>query len=353
MRSTRIKIGVACAVSGMVALVLVALATTGAGAAGPVGSGTASATKSVCGKGTGKKATGSADQARRDRHADPGRRLHDDRQGRRRRTSSASTTTAASTATRSATRSTTSSSTRRSRRAREEADRERQGRRHRRQHELHRVRHQLEVLQVQGLHRDRRRRPGRVLRHADLRRVEHGPALQQHRCRPGARPRGREVARSSPRPTRSRRTPTVACSRSPRRRASRARASRPSSRSRTRTRPSCKLVQAAGAGRRRDPRLHARLGAGAHEGGDRPGPRRQGEVGLVDADRQRRSWRGSSREFDGKMYINEEFGLLDASQGPDTRLMLQILAKYAPSIAPAGVRPDGLHGRRSSRRRRC
>ena len=37
---------------------LTALAT-GAGAAAPVGSGTASATKSVCGKGTGKKATGS------------------------------------------------------------------------------------------------------------------------------------------------------------------------------------------------------------------------------------------------------------------------------------------------------
>ena len=52
--------------------------------------------------------------------------------------------------------------------ARPEADRERQGRRHRRQHELQRVRDQLEVLQVQGLHRDRRRRPGRVLRHAVL-----------------------------------------------------------------------------------------------------------------------------------------------------------------------------------------
>ena len=33
-------------------------------------------------------------------------------------------------------------------------------------------------------------------------------------------------------------------------------------------------------------------------------------------------------EFDRKMFIGQEFGLLDASQGPDTRLMLQILAKY-------------------------
>ena len=39
-------------------------------------------------------------------------------------------------------------------------------------------------------------------------------------------------------------------------------------------------------------------------------------------------------EFDGKMFINQEFGLLDASQGPDTRLMLAILKRYAPSIAP-------------------
>jgi branched-chain amino acid transport system substrate-binding protein len=54
MRSTKIKIGVACAASAIVALML----TTWATGAGPVGSGTASATKSVCGLGTGKKATG-------------------------------------------------------------------------------------------------------------------------------------------------------------------------------------------------------------------------------------------------------------------------------------------------------
>src|SRR5471030_3010923 len=54
MRSTKIKIGVACAACGLLALMMTAWAT----GAGPVGSGTASATKSVCGLGTGKKATG-------------------------------------------------------------------------------------------------------------------------------------------------------------------------------------------------------------------------------------------------------------------------------------------------------
>jgi branched-chain amino acid transport system substrate-binding protein len=60
MRSMKIKLGVVCAAGCLVALTL-ALSATGAGAAGTtaaVGSGTASATKSVCGQGTGKKATG-------------------------------------------------------------------------------------------------------------------------------------------------------------------------------------------------------------------------------------------------------------------------------------------------------
>ena len=60
MRTTRFKIGVACAVSGLLALMMTALATgarTGATAV-PIGSGKASATKSICGLGTGKKATG-------------------------------------------------------------------------------------------------------------------------------------------------------------------------------------------------------------------------------------------------------------------------------------------------------
>jgi branched-chain amino acid transport system substrate-binding protein len=57
MRSTKIRIGLVFAASSLVALLLAAWAT-GATTAPEVGSGTASATKSVCGKGTGKKATG-------------------------------------------------------------------------------------------------------------------------------------------------------------------------------------------------------------------------------------------------------------------------------------------------------
>ena len=58
MRSTKIKLSVMCAVAGL--LVLSAALATGAGATSTaaVGSGKASATKSVCGAGTGKKATG-------------------------------------------------------------------------------------------------------------------------------------------------------------------------------------------------------------------------------------------------------------------------------------------------------
>ncbi|MGE5273106.1 MAG: ABC transporter substrate-binding protein [Verrucomicrobiota bacterium] len=43
---------------------------------------------------------------------------------------------------------------------------------------------------------------------------------------------------------------------------------------------------------------------------------------------------GQFPQFDGHLWINSEFGLLDASQGPDTRLMLAVQKKYAPSIAP-------------------
>jgi branched-chain amino acid transport system substrate-binding protein len=57
MRSTKIKTGIACAVCALAALTLTAWAGA-EGNAAPVGSGTASATHSVCGKGTGKKATG-------------------------------------------------------------------------------------------------------------------------------------------------------------------------------------------------------------------------------------------------------------------------------------------------------
>src|SRR4051794_22767562 len=54
MRSTYRRIGLALAAVAAVAMLVAALANS----AGPVGSGTASATKAVCGKGTGKKATG-------------------------------------------------------------------------------------------------------------------------------------------------------------------------------------------------------------------------------------------------------------------------------------------------------
>jgi branched-chain amino acid transport system substrate-binding protein len=54
MRSTKIRLGLALAAGG----VLLAVWAAGASSAQAVGAGTASATKSVCGKGTGKKATG-------------------------------------------------------------------------------------------------------------------------------------------------------------------------------------------------------------------------------------------------------------------------------------------------------
>ena len=60
MRSTKIKVGVACAAGSLLALLVTAASIGARTDVTPttVGSGTASATKSVCGKGTGKKATG-------------------------------------------------------------------------------------------------------------------------------------------------------------------------------------------------------------------------------------------------------------------------------------------------------
>src|SRR4029078_10283280 len=55
MRSTKTMIGGAAAGACLLALMLAGWAT---GAQAPVGSGKASATKSICGLGTGKKATG-------------------------------------------------------------------------------------------------------------------------------------------------------------------------------------------------------------------------------------------------------------------------------------------------------
>ena len=39
-------------------------------------------------------------------------------------------------------------------------------------------------------------------------------------------------------------------------------------------------------------------------------------------------------QFDGNLWINQEFSNVDPSVGPDSALMFQILKKYAPSIAP-------------------
>jgi branched-chain amino acid transport system substrate-binding protein len=39
-------------------------------------------------------------------------------------------------------------------------------------------------------------------------------------------------------------------------------------------------------------------------------------------------------QFDGHLWINQEFSNIDPAVGPDTRLMFAILKKYAPSIAP-------------------
>jgi branched-chain amino acid transport system substrate-binding protein len=43
---------------------------------------------------------------------------------------------------------------------------------------------------------------------------------------------------------------------------------------------------------------------------------------------------GQFPQFDGHLWVNSEFGLLDASQGPDTQLMLAVQKKYSPSISP-------------------
>jgi hypothetical protein len=82
MRSTKIKFGVACAIAA--SLLALMITAAGARAAAPVSSGKASATKSVCGMGSGKKATGKAIKIGGIDMLIPGVRLHDDRQVRQR-----------------------------------------------------------------------------------------------------------------------------------------------------------------------------------------------------------------------------------------------------------------------------
>ncbi|HXH98092.1 MAG TPA: hypothetical protein VNH40_12875, partial [Gaiellaceae bacterium] len=43
---------------------------------------------------------------------------------------------------------------------------------------------------------------------------------------------------------------------------------------------------------------------------------------------------GQFPQFDGHLWINQEFSNVDPSVGPDSALMFQILKKYASSIAP-------------------
>ena len=67
---------------------------------------------------------------------------------------------------------------------------------------------------------------------------------------------------------------------------------------------------------------------------DRAGHRRQGEVGLVDPDREHVHGSAVLPQFDGHLWINQEFSNVDPKVGPDSALMFPILKKYAPKIAP-------------------
>ena len=197
----------------------------------------------------------------------------------------------------------------------------------------------------QGLRRDRRRRPGRVLQHAVLRRVEHGPALQRRRRRPGADPRGRQEDRDRLAGH------DLGVRRRRRRQARRAEGGVPVKVFPTHlpvTDATSQLLQ-----------MYQFAGDG---GGiildftpdTAPAFMKAAEAqGIVD----KVKWGSStpiantfmagqfSPKFDGHLWINQEFSNIDPTVGPDTALMFQILKKYAPKHRAAGVRPDGLHGR--------
>ena len=57
-------------------------------------------------------------------------------------------------------------------------------------------------------------------------------------------------------------------------------------------------------------------------------------------------------EFDGHLWIDNEFSNVDPNVGPDSALMFQILKKYAPKIAPQAFAQMGFIAG-SSRRTRC
>ena len=96
-------------------------------------------------------------------------------------------------------------------------------------------------------------------------------------------------------------------------------------------------------GRRHHPRLHARHGAGAHEGGGGAGPHRQGEVGLLDADREHvhgRAVRQLGRQAVHQLRVRPARRLAGARHPADARDPQEV-----HEDRPAGVCPDGLHGR--------
>ena len=101
--------------------------------------------------------------------------------------------------------------------------------------------------------------------------------------------------------------------------------------------------------RRRDPRLHARHGAGAHEGRDRAGSRRQGACGARRRRSPTRSWRSSSRSSTARCSSTRSSACSTPARRPTLGSCSAILKKYAPKIALQAFAPDGLHGRRSSR----
>ena len=182
---------------------------------------------------------------------------------------------------------------------------------------------ELEVLQVQGLRRDRRRRPGGVLRHAVFAEVNMGPRYSNIGAAQALDQGGREVDRRSPR-----RHDLGVCRRrraSGRQggRASRCKYSRRSCRSRMRTRrpPAGPGGRRPGGGVILD--FTPDTATGVHEGGDRAGPRRQGDVGLVDADREH----VHGRQFAGvRRTIVDQLGVQQPSTrvGPDSRCIIQI-----------------------------
>ncbi len=329
------KLVSALAAGCFLALLVTALATGASKsrtAAAPVGSGKASATKSVCGHGTGKKATGTpikiggidmlipgVDFTTIGKVAKAYFKCVNDNGGINGRPIQLHALRRAAQPGAAG-------------RPRAEARRERQGRRHRRQHELHRVRRELEVLQVQGLHRDRRGRPGGVLRHArssssrTWARATANIGAAQALVRAGAK----SLVVASP--------DTIAAYADG---------------------GVLKVAEKAGIPGKSFPvqlpvtdanTIIQQLYQAAGQGGgiildftpDTAPALMKAAIaqGIVD----KVKWGSSTPiantfmaeqfpEFDGKMFINQEFNLLDASQGPDTRLMLAILKKYT-KIAP-------------------